>query len=99
MLAAALLGLPSAATADPLQNAYFLCDVFEKTGVSSECEASNALSTVSVIVETTPTDAANICTVISQRMVEKKRFFGGRWKLQVFSPSQPAEPLAACALK
>jgi len=97
--AALLLVAASTATADPLQNAYFLCDVFAKTGVSTECEASNAQSSVSVIVDTTPTDAANICTVISQRMLEKKRFFGGRWRLQVFSPSQPTEPLASCPLK
>jgi hypothetical protein len=94
-----LLGAAARVAADPLENAYFLCDVFEKTGVSSECEASNAASTVTVIVDTTPTEAANICTVISRQMMEKRRFFGGRWKLRVFSPSQANEPLAACPLK
>ena len=27
---------------DGLTNAYFVCDLFEKTGVSADCKASNA---------------------------------------------------------
>lgn len=98
-LAAVLLGLPVAASADALENAYFVCDVFEKTGVSTDCDVSSVNSTVDVVVEATPAEAANVCTVIVQRMVEKRRSFGARWKLRIFAPDRADEPIAACALR
>lgn len=98
-LIAALLLASTATPADPLENAYFVCDVFEKTGVSTECNVSSVNSTVDVTVEATPEEAANVCTVIVQRMVEKRRAFGARWKLRIFAPDRADAPTATCALR
>lgn len=98
-LVAALLLASTATPADPLQNAYFVCDVFERTGVSTDCAVSRVTSTVDVVVEATPAEAANVCTVIAQQLVEKRRTFGGRWKLRVFAPDRADEPTATCALR
>jgi len=99
LLAALILPLPPASLADGLENAYFLCDVFAKTGVSTECRASNATSTVDVIIDTTPEEAAKVCSVIVNNMAKKGRSFGGQWKLRIFAPDRADEPLAACKLK
>ncbi|MBL8201327.1 MAG: hypothetical protein JNK40_10180 [Chromatiales bacterium] len=96
---ASLLHLPPAFPDDGLGNAYFLCDIFEKTGVSTDCKASNATSTVDVIIATDAAGAADVCTVIANNMVQKKRSFGGRWQLRIFAPDRADEPLAACRLK
>jgi len=99
ILSASLLYLPPSFADDGLGNAYFLCDLFEKTGVSTECKASNVTSTVDVIIDTNATEAGKVCAVIAQNMAQKGRSFGGLWQLRVFAPDRAAEPLAACKLK
>lgn len=94
-----LLASPLAGADDGLGNAYFLCDVFAKTGVSTECQASNATSTVDVIINTSAEEAARVCSVISGNMAQKGRSFGGRWQLRVFAPDRADQPLAACLLR
>jgi hypothetical protein len=91
--------LVAPAPADPLQNAYFLCDLFEKTAVSTDCTVSSAAATVDVVVAATPAEAVNICTVITSQMAEKRRAFGGRWQLRIFPPEGGADPTAACRLR
>ncbi len=99
LLATLLLHLPPAFSADGLGNAYLVCDIFEKTGLSSECTASNATSTVDVIINTSGGEALELCSVMADRMVQMGRAFGGRWQLRIFAPDRAAEPLAACALR
>ncbi len=94
-----LLLLSRLACADAIENAYFVCDVFEKTGVSTDCNVSSVNFTVDVVVEATPAEAENVCTVIVQRMAETRRAFGGRWKLNIFAPNHAEEPIAVCALR
>ena len=98
-LALLLLLLPLPAPADGLTNAYFLCDIFAKTGISTECLASNAASTVDVIINTTEAEARNVCSVIVKNMAEQRRSFGGTWQLRIFAPDHAEQPLAACRLK
>ena len=90
--------VPVAASADALENAYFVCDVFEKTGISTECQIEHVVHQIDVTVDTSPTDAQNICTVITQRLADKKRYFGGDWKMRVLAPDQAA-PLVVCPLR
>jgi len=99
ILSALLLHLPPAFADDGLGNAYFLCDIFEKTGISTECKASNGTSTVDVIIATDATEAGKVCAVIAQSMVQKGRSFGGQWQLRIFAPDRADQPLAACRLK
>lgn len=99
ILSAFLLQLPPAFADDSLGNAYFLCDIFEKTGISTECKASNGTSTVDVIIATDAAEAAKVCAVIAQNMVQKGRSFGGQWQLRIFAPDRADQPLAACRLK
>jgi hypothetical protein len=99
LLLALLLGLPLSATADGLTNAYFLCDVFASTGVSTECRASNATSTVDVVISTSAAEAQNVCAVIVKNMAARGRAFGGAWQLRIFAPDRAQEPLAACRLQ
>lgn len=89
----------SAFAADGLENAYYVCDVFAKTGISTECKASNANQTIDVNIATTPAEAEQVCALIVRTMAEKRRAFGGRWQLRIFAPEQTADPLAACALR
>ena len=49
-------------------------------------------------IETTEADARQVCTVMVNRLTEKKRFFGGGWKLRILAPEQAQKPLAECAL-
>jgi hypothetical protein len=99
ILSLLLLHLPPAFADDGLGNAYFLCDIFEKTGVSTECKASNVTSTVDVIIATDATEAGKVCAVIAQNMVQKGRSFGGQWQLRIFAPDRADQPLAAYKLK
>jgi len=99
LLATLLLYLPPAFSADGLGNAYFLCDIFEKTQISTECTASNVTSTVDVIINTNVPDANQVCSVIVDKMAQMGRSFGGRWQLRIFAPDKADEPLAACALR
>ncbi len=99
ILLASLLYLPPAFPDDGLGNAYFVCDIFEKTGISTECEASNGTSTVDVIIDTNAAEAAKVCSVIANSMVQKGRSFGGLWQLRIFAPDRADQPLAACRLK
>jgi hypothetical protein len=98
-LAAFIFILPPMSLADAMENAYFLCDVFAKTGVSTECKASHLASTVDVIIATDDAEARKVCSVIANSMVQKKRSFGGQWQLRIFAPNRADEPLAACALR
>jgi hypothetical protein len=99
LLAALLFHLPPASSADALENAYFLCDLFAKTGVSTECTPSHVTSTVDVTIDTTAAEAGQVCSVIVNNMAQKGRTFGGQWKLRIFAPDRADEPLAACALR
>ncbi|MSR08430.1 MAG: hypothetical protein EXR82_02700 [Gammaproteobacteria bacterium] len=99
ILATLLLHLPPVVSADGLANAYLVCDIFEKTGISTECQASNVTSTVDVILATTGEEAQQVCLVVADRMAQMGRAFGGRWQLRIFAPDRAAEPLAACALR
>lgn len=99
ILPALLIHLSPVLADDGLKNAYFVCDIFEKTGISTECQASNGTSTVDVIIDTTPTEAAKVCAVIANNMAQKGRSFGGQWQLRVFAPNRADQPLAACRLK
>ena len=93
-----LPGTPAIAS-DGLENAYVLCDIFEKTRISTECKASNVSSTVDVIINTTPAEAAKVCSVIVNNMVQTRRSFGGQWQLRIFAPDRADQPLAACKLR
>jgi hypothetical protein len=94
-----LLHLPPAHPADGLENAYVVCDIFEKTRISTECKASNVTSTVDVIINTDVTEATKVCSVIANNMGQTGRTFGGQWQLRIFSPDRADEPLAACRLR
>lgn len=96
---ALLLHLSPAVADDGLGNAYFVCDIFEKTGISTECQASNGTSTVDVVIATSATEATKVCAVIADNMVQKGRSFGGQWQLRIFAPDRADQPLAACKLK
>lgn len=98
-LTALLLHFPAAYSADGLEHAYVVCDIFEKTRISTECKASNVTSTVDVIIDTSAAEAAEVCSVIANNMVQKGRSFGGQWQLRIFAPDRADEPLAACRLK
>ena len=99
LLAALLLQVPQVSCADPLANAYFVCDLFAKTGVSTECRASEVTSTIDVTIDTSAAEAGNVCSVIANNMAQKGRAFGGQWKLRVFAPDRADQPLAMCALR
>ncbi len=99
LLATLLLQVSPVVSADGLANAYLVCDIFEKTGISAECEASNATSTVDVIINTSREEAQQVCLVVADRMAQMGRSLGGRWQLRIFAPDRAAEPLAACALR
>jgi hypothetical protein len=99
LLALLISHLPRMASADALENAYFVCDVFKKTGVSTECRASNATSTVDLIIDTDDAEARKVCAVIANNMAQNKRWFGGQWQLRIFAPNRADVPLAACALR
>jgi hypothetical protein len=94
-----VLHWPPTVLAEAVENAYLVCDIFEKTGISTQCEVSNVLSSVDAVVDTNQAEAARICSLITATMVQKKRFFGGRWKLQIFAPANAAQPLAVCPLR
>ena len=99
LLATLLLQTSPAFPGDGLGNAYFLCDIFETTAVSTECKASNVMSTVDVIINTDAAEAAKVCSVIANNMAQKGHSFGGQWQLRIFAPDRADEPLAACALR
>lgn len=99
LLLALLLHWPVPGAADGLTNAYFLCDVFASTGVSTECRASNATSTVDVVINTSAAEAQQVCAVIVKNMADRRRAFGGAWQLRIFAPDRAQEPLAACRLQ
>jgi hypothetical protein len=99
LLAALIFQLPITSSADGLENAYFLCDLFAKTGVSTECTASQVTSTVDVIVDTNAEEAGKVCSVIVTNMAQKGRAFGGQWQLRILAPNSADGPLAACALR
>jgi hypothetical protein len=92
-----LLLLPSLSSADALENAYFVCDVFEKAGISTECQVAHVLRQINVHIDTSAAEAQEICAVMVRRLAEKQRLFGRGWKLNVLSSRQPA-PLAECPL-
>ena len=99
LLAAFIVHLPQASAAEALENAYFVCDIFERTGMSSECRVSNITSSVEVMIEIDQAEARNVCAVIVKSMAEKKRVFGGQWKLRIYHPQRADTPLAACDLR
>jgi hypothetical protein len=99
LVATLLLQTSPAFPGDALGNAYLVCDIFEKTGVSTECKASNGTSTVDVIISTDAGEAAKVCSVIANNMAQQGRSFGGQWQLRIFAPNRADEPLAACALR
>jgi len=99
LLATLLLQTSPAFPGDGLGNAYFVCDIFEKTGISTECKASNVTSTVDVIINTDAAEAAKVCSTIANNMAQKGRSFGGQWQLRIFAPDRADEPLAACGLR
>jgi len=99
LLATLLLQISPVVSADGLSNAYLVCDIFEKTGISTECQASNVTSTVDVIIATSAEEARQVCSVIADRMAQRGHSLGGRWQLRIFAPDRAAEPLTACALR
>jgi hypothetical protein len=100
LLAATLLvQLPSFAGAQALENAYFVCDIFEKTGISTECQVEHVARRFEAKVDTSEDEAQKICAIMVGRLADKKRFFGPGWKLSILSPERAQAPLAECTLR
>jgi hypothetical protein len=96
--AALLFPLAALASGEALQNAYFVCDVFERTGISTECQVAHVARQVDVSVDTSAAEAQQICALMVNTLAGKKRHFGAGWKLRVLSPAGAPAPLAECAL-
>jgi hypothetical protein len=85
--------------ADAVDNAFRLCAVFEKTGLTTECKVSGWGSTVDVRMDTSGAEARKICISVVDLMAQQKLSFAGKWKLRIFSPYSGEHPIAVCTLK
>jgi hypothetical protein len=103
-LVIALLGLSGwlcteAIGSEAVDNAFRLCAVMEKTGLTTECKVSGWGSTVDVRLDTTGAEARKMCAAMVDLLVQQKLSFGGKWKLRLFSPYSGEHPIAVCTLK
>jgi len=85
--------------ADAVDNAFRLCAVFEKTGLSSECHVRGWGSTVDVRLDTSSAEARKMCVAMVDLLVRENLRFAGKWKLRIFSPYSGEHPIAVCTLK
>ncbi len=86
-------------TANPVNDAYKVCNAFERTGLTTQCEVSGWNSTIDVTIDTTGAEARKMCPGIVDMVAKLTRSFAGKWKLQIFSPYSGERPIAVCRLR
>jgi len=82
-----------------VENAYFLCAVFDGTGLaSSKCEISAWSSTVTTTIDMNSGEARKLCAQIAGSVRQKGRGFSDGWTLQIRSPYSGENSIAFCKL-
>ncbi len=80
-------------------NAEKLCSMIDQTGMTSQaCTVSGWDQSVSAYMDTTSTQARNICTQIASMTAEKGIKFDKGWRLKIFSPYSGENTIAECSL-
>lgn len=88
----------SNALADAVDDAFFTCALFERTGLTTSCEVQGWGSTVDVRMDMNSGEARKTCAQVAQ-MIRDQR--GGAlrlasWKLKIFSPYSGDQPIVVC---
>lgn len=89
-----------------VDDAYLLCESFEATGLTTDCEVKGWGLTVDVRIDTSGSEARKICTGVADMLAQKTHSFasfassaGRPWKLRIFSPYSSEHPIAICNLR
>lgn len=99
--AISMIFIASSASADnkSVENAYGLCQVFDKTGLVSEpCSVSGWNSSVDVRMDTNGGEARKVCSAVVQMVRKQGLRFDNRWKIRIYSPYSGDRPIAQCRL-
>lgn len=84
---------------DTVDNAFKLCHAMEATGLlSDKCEVSGRHQTVSMVMDTSASEARKICVGMSTVLIEKGLSFDRGWKLKIYSPYSGNRSIAMCNL-
>jgi hypothetical protein len=65
------------AHADVIDNAFFVCESFKHSGISSECNVNGWKSTIDVRIDTNGIEAQKMCVGFKAVLVQNKKYFGG----------------------
>ena len=84
--------------ANVFDDAYRVCQALEATGLTTQCFVRRFGRTVDVTIDTSGSEARQICAGTVELIATRTRNFNGEWKLQVFSPYSGDRPIAACTL-
>lgn len=94
---AALMTLP--ASADEVDNAFFLCRAADRTGLLSKpCEVSGWGSAVIMTIDMSSGEARQLCGMMQGYARDNNFRFNNKWKLEIKSPYSGGEPIAYCTL-
>ncbi|WP_159717764.1 hypothetical protein [Geminicoccus flavidas] len=80
-----------------VQMAYRLCEMFDNTGLSSECEVGGL--SIDVTLDMNSGEARGLCPTLVKMLNERNDAFkGSDWKIRIFSP-YGERPIASCRIK
>jgi hypothetical protein len=88
----------STSTGNPVEDAHRLCSALEKTGLTGGCKVRVLSSRIDVRIDTTPSEARKMCTMIVNMMSDYTHSFGGQWQLRILSLYSERNALALCPL-
>ena len=89
----------STASADSVNNAFLICQVFDATGLLSEpCSVSGWNSSIDVKMDTNGREARKMCSGIASMIQSKGINFDDGWRVRIYSPFSGESTIAQCNL-
>lgn len=84
---------------DPVLNAYAICEVLDSTGVTSgKCSVSGWKQSIDISIDTSGSEAMQICHGIVGMINQKGIQFDRGWQIRIFSPFSGDRTIAYCKL-
>lgn len=96
---AALAAISGPSQADPVSNAFLLCQAADSTDLLTKpCEVSGWGRTVTLTIDMNSGEARKLCQMFQSFSRDQGLGFQNEWTLEVKSPYSGGEPIAYCKL-
>jgi hypothetical protein len=96
-VAIVVVGLSQVSIADTVGNAYRFCSALDATGLLNKpCDVSGSNQSIDVTMDTTSSEAMEMCSFIVTQASQVGAHFDRGWKVRIYSPYSSGNTIAQC---